>query len=484
LEKGATHSFTVTVTSGGNPVDNALVCVSRIGDGVYERAYTDANGEVLFSDVTFATSGTAPVVASKHNFFPAEEEIYIYISTGCPMLYVYDGQRYRFVNNILAASEEYSSLGSNVHERYPIYFAPLNYDGRLHLRIREDEAERSYIDNCEVSYITFSPRKRPVLTDRNEFRILMLEPLSPVSAVDQNGIDILGLLEARDGFSYSAYDPGYIIITYDISAAFPKPMGDGPGGGIDPGGDDKGQAKITTSNFPIRRSQKVMISVLDENGIWQDIDTRYPRIQKFDYYTDLSEWLDQPQLTVKISWRNGISVDAVPFYFFEEEPVAQNELSLRSASHSAQGDILTQVFYEDLDEAVLMPGEQIDLVFDPINIPQGQSVAVMMKLLGRYETITSNAPDGFVFEQNYPNPFNPRTNFNFSLPTTANVRLEVYNILGQRVITVIDGEYSAGSHSVSWDGQDERGNSLASGVYFSKFQAGDYSTHRKMVIVK
>jgi hypothetical protein len=86
--------------------------------------------------------------------------------------------------------------------------------------------------------------------------------------------------------------------------------------------------------------------------------------------------------------------------------------------------------------------------------------------------------------QNAPNPFNPRTEINFSLASKAPVRLEVFNIMGQVVRTLVNEERSAGSYQVAWDGLNDTGESVTSGVYFYKLNAGDFTETRKMVLVR
>ena len=79
---------------------------------------------------------------------------------------------------------------------------------------------------------------------------------------------------------------------------------------------------------------------------------------------------------------------------------------------------------------------------------------------------------------------NPRsTTFEFALPEPCHVTLEVYNILGQSVATLVDQAYVAGRHRYHWDGT-VRGRPLASGVYFAKLVAGDHTVTRKMAVVK
>jgi len=92
---------------------------------------------------------------------------------------------------------------------------------------------------------------------------------------------------------------------------------------------------------------------------------------------------------------------------------------------------------------------------------------------------TDGLPYTYNLDQNYPNPFNPATQINFSLANVSNVRLEVFNILGQRVTTLIDTRMEAGHHTVQFDARN-----YASGVYFYRLQAGDFRDQKKMMLLK
>ncbi len=93
-------------------------------------------------------------------------------------------------------------------------------------------------------------------------------------------------------------------------------------------------------------------------------------------------------------------------------------------------------------------------------------------------------PEVFALHQNYPNPFNPVTRLRFDLPEKSRVRLEIYNMLGQKVATVVDREMEAGFHTLSWNGRDASGAALASGVYIYRLRAGDFVKARKMILLK
>jgi hypothetical protein len=97
---------------------------------------------------------------------------------------------------------------------------------------------------------------------------------------------------------------------------------------------------------------------------------------------------------------------------------------------------------------------------------------------------TTALPESFSLSQNYPNPFNPETVIEFALPQTAEMTLEVYNVAGQKVTTVISGALTAGYHRITFDGRDDYGNQLASGVYLYRLSTNGYSETRKMILVK
>jgi 5'-nucleotidase/UDP-sugar diphosphatase len=93
-------------------------------------------------------------------------------------------------------------------------------------------------------------------------------------------------------------------------------------------------------------------------------------------------------------------------------------------------------------------------------------------------------PQTFELHQNYPNPFNPETQISYSLPEGAKVKLTIYNVLGQRVLVLVDEYQSAGMQTVIWDGRNENGEKVSSGVYFYKLQAGEVVQTKKMSLMK
>jgi hypothetical protein len=103
----------------------------------------------------------------------------------------------------------------------------------------------------------------------------------------------------------------------------------------------------------------------------------------------------------------------------------------------------------------------------------------------RVEGLDAPLPISFRVAQNYPNPFNPTTTIEFSFgPRAKNVRLDVFNILGQNVTTLINDFLPPGQHQVEWNSSDHNGQKVASGVYLYKLQVGQESQTKKMLLLK
>lgn len=101
------------------------------------------------------------------------------------------------------------------------------------------------------------------------------------------------------------------------------------------------------------------------------------------------------------------------------------------------------------------------------------------------ELVELDVPESFQLYQNYPNPFNPTTTIGFDVPdNNTMVRMEVYNIIGQRVKTLVSDVYSAGRYSVRWDGTNDAGVQVSTGVYIYRVQAGNVVQSKKLTFIK
>jgi C1A family cysteine protease len=95
-----------------------------------------------------------------------------------------------------------------------------------------------------------------------------------------------------------------------------------------------------------------------------------------------------------------------------------------------------------------------------------------------------SGPLVFTLHQNHPNPFNLQTNITYCVSTTGRVNLTIYDLLGRRVRTLVDENQNPGEKTVDWDGRDDKGNTVASGIYFYKIETGEFTETKKMMLLK
>lgn len=95
-----------------------------------------------------------------------------------------------------------------------------------------------------------------------------------------------------------------------------------------------------------------------------------------------------------------------------------------------------------------------------------------------------NPPLPYAFRPNFPNPFNPETTVGFDLPDAVQVRIHVYNVLGQLIQTLVDQRYEPGTHTIVWDGRDAGGAGAATGVYILQLQAGPFTSTQKILLLR
>jgi len=138
-------------------------------------------------------------------------------------------------------------------------------------------------------------------------------------------------------------------------------------------------------------------------------------------------------------------------------------------------------------------GSKIDLNFRVENAPSNAETIVPLILQddkgNRWDfsvkiCANSTLPLMNFLENNFPNPFNPSTTINYYLKDNVHTKLVIYNTLGQKVRTLVDEQKAAGFYSVKWDGKNENGQMVSSGVYFYKFKAGNFVKTQKMMLLE
>lgn len=166
-----------------------------------------------------------------------------------------------------------------------------------------------------------------------------------------------------------------------------------------------------------------------------------------------------------------------------------NHLFLRSNNRDAHGGTAINGYIRLENDTALVS----DFYKDTINIAKRDSFVLRADAIILFESnvltnvaqqILSNIPDNYSLSQNYPNPFNPTTKIQFGLPLSENVDLKIYDILGREVRSLVNERYDAGMYSVQWDGRNNYGQQVATGMYIYHIRAGQFVQTKKMLLMK
>ena len=219
-----------------------------------------------------------------------------------------------------------------------------------------------------------------------------------------------------------------------------------------------------------------------------DIRDRYtePHYQSFfadmaDGENDFEEWQDM----LSVKGNAGMEAKAMS----QLAALALNVMSLKVAQYEVvtedgltAGDVLVHVsgLVEDGDAS---NDELAKDLAESVNLQETIAAGLVDESdIVFYQGVPGSAPDR-ILEQNYPNPFNPSTQIRFSLPDARSYSLTIFDLAG-RMVRQYTGDAGPGWVSLNWNGRDEKGNALGSGVYFYRLEAGDFSAEQRMILIK
>lgn len=198
------------------------------------------------------------------------------------------------------------------------------------------------------------------------------------------------------------------------------------------------------------------------------------------------EWID--------AYGSELTVDGAPLRTGALVSFYDSEGDLCGRGQISDGGVLpfTPIYRDHPGTAVdegAEPGERLNLTVDDMPVAEqvvwqerGERIALQaLTTLAKSDAVL---PQQYSLNQNFPNPFNPQTMISFSLPQSGDVKLEIFNILGERVRTLADGPLTAGSYRYTWDGKDNAGRSTPSGIYLYRLSAEGFESTRKMLLLK
>jgi hypothetical protein len=404
----------------------------------------------------------------------------------CPFVYTWDGSDFVLEDAILTESEKLTE-GTAVTDYLPLTFTPAFESGSYRIRIHEEEAEKTFLDEAELMIIDHAPGFDVSVSTEGKV-VFGSGRIHPVEVVDEAGKDLTNLLAAEDNQRFEGADNGSVTATFSRREGeiYALSADDSTDWGKDPCEVRSGPLGQTKPEPTTCR-----IEIQDVLGAWHELPSGSSRLPKSRIrpVIDLSGY-DLPALfKVRYTWEGDFSLDEVTLSVQVPVEHVLQKASATGITHSSDHPSAMLAAQEDGRFAELVTGEYLDLEFPAERVPDGmeRSLVLMTKgyFLQWFGHEDAARPLAFGLNGNYPNPFNPSTTIRYSLAAEALVKLEIFNVLGQRVRTLVaDATQPAGSYDAFWDGTSDNGQFVGSGVYLYRLQAADFVETRKMIMLK
>ena len=403
---------------------------------------------------------------------------------GCPYVYTWNGREYRQDNTILGQCESRSDgrpVTDYLHLQQPL----VSDAGAYKLQVREFEQEKSYLDAFELLVVDYPNDAQMGVAPSGEV-FLYDQAFRPIAAYDHTGTDVLELISTQDGRRYSSHEAGAMYVECQVwRPGLPGVLYD-----LTPTDSLVEPDMIQPPQKRGNPGSGVLVEVEDRHGNWYSVDVQPPRGNPQDalWLLNRAEGYELgTRFRVRLSWSDRFETDQLAYYSIRLEAPTVTAVKPAAAVHSSRGETSHLLGDADGAYATLEPGEVLDLAFatpKSADLSSEWTRGFVLKSTGLYEAVAGTPSREAVLSQNQPNPFNAGTVIAFTLRQRETVRLEVYNVLGQRLVTLMDGTLEAGVHTASWDGRNEHGDDVPTGVYLYRLTYGAKQETRKMTLLR
>ncbi|NUM80652.1 T9SS type A sorting domain-containing protein, partial [bacterium] len=400
---------------------------------------------------------------------------------GCPYIFADTETGWIMDNNILHRSEFVKNRGKIIQDFYKLNVIPTKTDHGYKIQIKELNSDHSYLDEFNLYAVDHSPNITIGVTEDN--RIVQYLSNDLILADEITFENSENLHSGTNQIKNSKGDMMHVKFSSDKMNRLKTAQF---------GSASTKQAALFIDfhsfNFSKPPGKESALQVQDNSQLnksnWMKLEVAR-REQGSAVIIPLTE--DVNLNDIKIHWnRESVfgRIGLVPITDIDSKQL----LALKSAMHSKHGDVIRKLNTADNLFSELNESETIDLTFEaPSDLNEKLIRSFILETNGYYvvpgET-ESVIPKEFGLEQNYPNPFNPTTTIRYNLKENTKVTLTIYNTLGQVVKALVDKEETAGIKNISWDGKDEHGKQVASGVYIYKLKTGNLVFSRKMIFLK
>ncbi|OYD16205.1 hypothetical protein CH333_04020 [candidate division WOR-3 bacterium JGI_Cruoil_03_44_89] len=380
----------------------------------------------------------------------------------CPFLFTWNGTEFVEDNDILTGSDP----GEVMTDAYKLTQPLIETDPprRYKLEIREEETEHSFFDRVILKTVDH-PGDVEVGVNTEDEIVSVTTAHTPISAISggEDYADVLG--DEESWFEGCAGDT--MVVEF---------------GTIEETDNKELWLNSDKSGFPIS------IEIEREDG-WEYVTSVFPR-ENFSTVPviSLTELIgDGEALTLRLVWFADHDLKTIKIVQLEDVLIVERTAPLIFAIHSRLGNVRQELLNEDGEYAEVLPGDTIRLEFAVTGQTPGWTRSFVFVSNGYYiigdKDIAFNngdiTPSVFALKGNYPNPFSRVTTIRYSLPEEVGVRLKIYDIMGRRVMTLVNKNQKPGYYSVSLDGKN-----LSSGVYFIRLEAGDFKKTQKALLIR
>ncbi|MEW5924463.1 MAG: FG-GAP-like repeat-containing protein, partial [Candidatus Zixiibacteriota bacterium] len=422
--------------------------------------------------------------------YSAVRTLEVYTSGGgasCPILFSHNGTDFVEENPLLTACEK-SGYVDVVTDYYHVNNEVVPVDGKVIFQLREVENEITYLDNFELITVDHSASTGVGCSVDGQI-FTYQNSIAPISVIDQDGNDWTEVVGETDGNAFTSELSGELLVVFpsmestsgiSIDAVTKNPC---------PYEDPGDPPKAATSNYA---PSSMVIEQLTDNGEWvvlSDIPSRANPVGAF-VMNNPSLTGTAENITIRIRWEGRFSTDEIRQYIPSDEVPVVNTWSADNfrLNFDEQAAKVWQGF-ESSGMLELRKDEFVEFTFN-VDEPGNPDMVrdYIIRAVGRYNpdysVFTHLMPNQFQLYTNYPNPFNPITKIAYDVPRPALVKLDIINILGRRVTTLVDESQQAGHYEVIWNGRDQNGNDVSSGIYLYRMTAGDFTSSKKMILQK
>lgn len=391
---------------------------------------------------------------------------------GCPILFTNNGSNYIKEDALLTACEA-TGYKDVVIDYYHVKTVPSVNSNRVSFQLKEMADEVTYLEELQLLTVDHNVQTKVACEIKGGIFTYIEEDVSPLSAVDENGIDRLPEVMAEDGITFSSTRPGSLLLTFPNT-----------GGGYEVNAAKKYIEKPTIpSEDPVVAS--LIAEYLNNNGEWIEIPaipTRENDIRQV--VLGAPEAINSETVSIRLSWSREYSTDVIRQIIPIDERPTIKSWPIGSFGISGNEASMKWTGFSESTPLVLRKGDIFDFSFDVGELNDQRTTRdYIIVAKGRYEPDEFGLlPNTIALFNNYPNPFNPSTTIAYNLPKADRVKLEIFNILGQSVVVLVDVHQEAGLHKVEWN--SEAHNSLASGLYLYRLTVGDFVETKKMMLIK